>query len=85
MRDVEKSKMYFRHKINSSPNLSIKKRKRKKKPFFLKPYMDQGLREVKKKLTTNPPPLPPKKGCLQALKNNYNNPCEYQIIRSIIN
>ena len=63
MRDVEKSKMYFRHKINSSPNLSIKKRKRKKKTIFLKPYMDQGLREVKK----NYPP-PPKKECLQALK-----------------
>lgn len=64
MRDVEKSKMYFRHKINSSPNLSIKKRKRKKKRFFLKPYMDQGLREVKKKLA----PPPKKKECLQALK-----------------
>lgn len=64
MRDVEKSKMYFRHKINSSPNLSIKKRKRKKKRFFLKPYMDQGLREVKK----NYPPPPQKKECLQALK-----------------
>ena len=61
MRDVEKSKMYFRHKINSSPNLSIKKRKRRKKRFFLKPYMDQGLREV------NYPP-PQKKECLQALK-----------------
>ena len=60
MRDVEKSKMYFRHKINSSPNLSIKKRKRKKKRFFLKPYMDQGLREVKKK-NPPPPPPPPKK------------------------
>lgn len=55
MRDVEKSKMYFRHKINSSPNLSIKKRKKKR--FFLKPYMDQGLREVKK----NYPPPPKKK------------------------
>ena len=65
MRDVEKSKMYFRHKINSSPNLSIKKRKRKKKRFFLKPYMDQGLREVKKKIS---PPPPKKKECLQALK-----------------
>ena len=54
MRDVEKSKMYFRHKINSSPNLSIKKKKKKKKRFFLKPYMDQGLREVKK--ITPPPP-----------------------------
>lgn len=81
MRDVEKSKMYFRHKINSSPNLSIKKRKRKKKRFFLKPYMDQGLREVKK---ISPPP-PPKKRVSPSLKNNYNNPCEYQIIRSIIN
>lgn len=79
MRDVEKSKMYFRHKINSSPNLSIKKRKRKKKRFFLKPYMDQGLREVKK-ITP-----PPKKRMSPSLKNIYNNPCEYQIIRSIIN
>ena len=58
MRDVQKSKMYFRHKINSSPNLSIKKRKRKRNDFFLKPYMDQGLREVKK---INPQPPPPKK------------------------
>ena len=63
MRDVEKSKMYFRHKINSSPNLSIKKRKRKKKRFFLKPYMDQGLREVKKNYKKTK-----KKECLQALK-----------------
>ena len=80
MRDVEKSKMYFRHKINSSPNLSIKKRKRKKKTIFFKAVHGSGIKRVKKKL-----PPPPKKRMSPSLKNNYNNPCEYQIIRSIIN
>lgn len=64
MRDVEKSKMYFRHKINSSPNLSIKKRKRKKKRFFFKAVHGSGIKRGKKKL----PPPPKKKECLQALK-----------------
>lgn len=63
MRDVEKSKMYFRHKINSSPNLSIKKRKRKKKRFFFKAVHGSGIKRGKKKL-----PPPQKKECLQALK-----------------
>ena len=80
MRDVEKSKMYFRHKINSSPNLSIKKRKRKKKTIFFKAVQGSGIKRGKKKL-----PPPPKKRMSPSLKNNYNNPCEYQIIRSIIN
>lgn len=56
MRDVEKSKMYFRHKINSSPNLSIKKRKRKKKTIFFKAVHGSGTKTSKKKY-----PLPPKK------------------------
>ena len=64
MRDVEKCKMYFRHKINSSPNLSIKKRKRKKKRFFFKAVHGSGIKRGKKKL----PPPPKKKECLQALK-----------------
>ena len=83
MRDVEKSKMYFRHKINSSPNLSIKKRKRKKKNDFFKAVHGSGIKRGKKKLP--PPPPPAKKRMSPSLKNNYNNPREYQIIRSIIN
>ena len=55
MRDVEKSKMYFRHKINSSPNLSIKKEKEKKTIFF-KAVHGSGIKRGKKKL-----PPPPKK------------------------
>lgn len=53
MRDVEKSKMYFRHKINSSPNLSIKKRKRKKKTIFFKAVHGSGIKRGKKNY---PPP-----------------------------
>ena len=41
--------------------------------------MDQGLRQVKKSTP------PQKKRMSPSLKNNYNNPCEYEIIRSIIN
>ena len=61
MRDVEKSKMYFRHKINSSPNLSIKKRKRKKKTIFFKALNVSGFKVGKKKINHQPPPPPKKK------------------------